>query len=279
MKARISRRCWLAALAAAFAAAIAGAIASGSLAAAEAPRNWRISFEVLSSLHAQPPEGRKATYEAKERLTSLALAEIVPHVWTNLGAVATRARSRVRAGGYHEQVNPAIHSNVTTSEAEAHRLAAALGYVFRQYAVLLYALDPGNGDLRYVAVRFPRGTVTPALAERFFARARAQLKSDKLGFSATASRLVFINLGTGIPDEAFAEGLGRAAADLPRAGIKVEPPKPARAVLIENDWEKAKEGEEYARLLGPNGERIAAALAELRRRHDGRVRRWVQLLR
>lgn len=277
MKVHVLGRIWLATLA--LAAALAGALANASPAAAEALRNWRISFEVLSSLHAQPPEGRKATYDEKERLTIAALAEIVPHVWTNLGVVATRAASRVRAGGYQDQVNPAIHSNVTTSEAEARRLAAALGYVFRQYAVLVYDLDPGNGDLRYVPVRFPRGSVTPALAEQFFARARAQLKSDKLGFSATASRLVFINLGTGIPDDAFAAGLGRAAADLPQIPITVEPPKPARAALIENDWGKAKEGEEYARLFGPKAEVIAAALDHLRRRHDGRVRRWVQFLK
>lgn len=277
MTARMSRRCWLAALA--LAAAFAAALAGASLAAAEAQRNWRISFEVLSSLHAQPPEGRKASYDEKDVLTRTALAEIVPHVWISVAPVAARSRSRVRAGGYHDQVNPAIHSNVTISEGEARRLAAALGYVFRQYAVLLYDLDPGHGDLRYVSVRFPRGSVTPALAAQFFARARAQLKSDKLGFTATNSRLVFINLGTGIADDAFAEGLGLAAADLPQAGIKIEPLKPARAVLIENDWEKAKEGEEYARLLGPDGERIAALLAQLRSRHDGRVRRWVQFLR
>lgn len=247
-------------------------------ASAEALRNWRLSFEVLSSQHAQPPEGRKPSYAEKEALTRAVLAEIVPHVWTALGAVAARARSRVQVGGYGTEVNPAIHSNIQTHEGEARRLAAALGYVFRQYAVIMYDLAAERSDIRQVSVRFPRGGLTPALAERYFGFARAQLKSDKLGFSATRSRMIFINLNTGIADDAFAAGLARAAAEWPEASITVEPPKPAQAMLIENDWDKAKVGEEYVRLLGANGERLAVTLTLLQRRHDGRVRRWVGFL-
>ncbi len=248
-------------------------------ASAEALRNWRLSFEVLSSQHAQPPEGRKAGYDDKDALTRTVLAEIVPHVWTKLGAVAARARSRVQAGGYGDEVNPAIHSNIQTHEAEARRLAAALGLVFRQYAVIMYDLAAEQSEVRQVSVRFPRGTLTPALATRFFGLARKQLKSDKLGFSATRSRMIFINLNTGIADEAFAAGLSRAAAGWPEANITIEAPKPVRALLIENDWDKAKHGEHYVRLLGPDGERLAADLEALQRRHDGRVRRWIAILR
>ena len=247
-------------------------------ASAEALRNWRLSFEVLSSQHAQPPEGRKASYAEKDALTKAVLAEIVPHVWTTLGATAARARSRVQAGGYGDAVNPAIHSNIQTHETEARRLAAALGYVFRQYAVIMYDLAAEQSDLRQVSVRFPRGTLTPALATRFFGLARQQLKSDKLGFSGTRSRMIFINLNTGIADGAFAEGLAKAAAAWPEASLKIEPPKAVRAFLIENDWDKAKAGEDYVRQLGPQGDRLAAALALLQRRHDGRVRRWIAFL-
>src|SRR5262249_46924561 len=167
---------------------------------------------------------------------------------------------------------------IQTSEIEARRLAAALGYVFRQYAVLMYDLAAEQSELRQVSARFPPGTLTPAHATRLFGLARRELKSDKLGFSATRSRMIFINLNTRIADEAFAAGLGRAAAAWPEAAIKIEPPKPVRALLIENDWEKAKGGEDYVRQLGPHGERLAATLAVLQRRHDGRVRRWVAFL-
>src|SRR5690242_2646066 len=109
-------------------------------ASAEALRSWRLSFEVLSSQHALPAGSRKATYAEKDDLTRAVLAEIVPHVWTVLGATAMRARSRVQPGGYGEDVNPAIHSVIQTHEAEARRLAAALGYVFRQSAVILHDL-------------------------------------------------------------------------------------------------------------------------------------------
>lgn len=269
------RRCW-AAVSAPLLSLLAAAIFAAAPGLAEAPRTWRLSFEVLSSEHVQP--ARRATYDEKVRLTRAALAEIVPHVWTNLAAVATRARSRVRAGGYKDAINPAIHSNLVTGEDEARRLAAALGYVFRQWAVLMYDLDAQPSSIRYVSVRFPRGTLTLDKTGRFFARAQAQLTSDKLGFAAFGNRLVFINLNTGIPDDAFAAGLARAGTDLPEAGIKIEPPKPVRAFLIENDWEKSKDGEDYIRLLGANGE-AAAALKQLQTRHDGRVRRWAQLLR
>lgn len=271
MRLRFPWRWWFAAL-------LAAALALAHSAAAETLRAWRLSFEVLSSQHAQPLEGRRASYAEKEHLARGALAEIVPHVWTSLGAVATRARSRVLPGGHGDEVNPAIYSNLQTSEAEARRLAAALGYVFRQYAVLMYDLAAPQSELRYVSVRFPRLSLTPALAARFFARARAQLESGKLGFSATRSRMIFINLNTGIADDAFAAGLARAAADLPDAGIRIEPPKPLRAILVENDWQKAERGEDYVRLLGADPARIVAALAQLQRRHDGRVRRWVSFL-
>jgi hypothetical protein len=260
------------------AALLAALLVLAGTAAAEAPRDWRLAFEVLSSQHAQPPEGRRASYDEKDALTRAVLAEIVPHVWTTLGAVAARARSRVQAGGYGTEVNPAIHSNLRTSEAEARRLAAALGYVFRQYAVLVYDLAAERSDLHQVSARFPQGGLTPALAERFFGLARKQLKSDKLGFSATRSRMIFINLNTGIADDAFAAGLARAAAEWPEASIKIEPPKPVRAYLVENDWDKAKAGEDYVHQFGPGSERLAAALQALQRRHDGRVRRWLAFL-
>jgi len=247
-------------------------------ASAEALRNWRLSFEVLSSQHVQQAEGRKATYDEKDALTRQALAEIVPHVWTKLGAVAARARSRVQAGGYGDAVNPAIHSNIQTHEAEARRLGAALGYVFRQYAVIMYDLAAEQSEVRQVSARFARGTLTPALATRFFGLARRQLKSDKLGFSATRSRMIFINLNTDIADDAFAAGLTRAAGEWPDVDIKIEAPKPVRAFLIENDWDKTKNGEQYIRLLGPGAERLAAELTVLQRRHDGRVRRWLAIL-
>jgi len=244
---------------------------------AEAPRTWRLSFEILSSQHVQT--SRKATYPEKERLTRAALAEIVPHVWTSLDAVAARARSRVRPGGYKDEINPSVQSVLVIGEDQARRLAAGLGYVFRQWAVLMFDLNAEPGTHRYISVRFePRGSLTLAKADRFFARARAQLASDKLGFSAYGNRLVFINLNTGIADDAFAAGLARAGADQAGGGITIEPLKPVRAFLIENDWEKSKQGEDFLRLIGVDGE-SAAELKRLQARYDGRVRRWAQHLR
>jgi hypothetical protein len=263
-------------------AAIALALATAALAlltaapaAAEAMRNWRLAFEVLSPLHAQPA-GRKATYHDKERLTRAALAEIVPNVWTTLDIEATRARSRVRLGGYGTEINPAIHSHLLITETKARRLAAALGYVFRQSAVLLYDLTVAEGEQHYVTVRFARRTLTLARVAAYFARARTDLGSDKLGFSELGPRLIFINIDTGIADAAFAAGLRRAALRHPE--IKVEPPRPVRAIFIGNDWSKSPGGEDYVKLLGPASGQIMPELTKLQRRFDGRVRRWAHFL-
>jgi hypothetical protein len=261
------------ALRVAFALLCATTLAAGG-AAAEAPRTWSLAFEVLSSLHGEPQEGRKPSYAQKDRLARATLTDLVPQVWATFGA---RPESGIGTGGYQDEINPAINSHLVTTEAEARRLGAALGYVFRQYAVLVYTLDAESGNLRYVSVRFARGTVTPILAERYFAAARSQLKSDKLGFTTLVSRLIFINLNTGIADDVLVAGLARAAASLANAKLTVDPPRPARAYLVENNWEKAKEGEEYVRVFGPN-ERVTVVLAALRQRHDRRVRRWMALL-
>ena len=55
--------------------------------------------------------------------------------------------------------------------------------------------------------------------------------------------------------------------------FKIDPPKPVRAFLIENDWEKAKEGEEYLRQINPASAEVTAALKRLQSRHEGRVRK------
>ena len=71
------------------AALLAALLALAGTAAAEAPRDWRLAFEVLSSQHAQPPEGRRASYDEKDALTRAVLAEIEQ---TDSSRVVQRAR-------------------------------------------------------------------------------------------------------------------------------------------------------------------------------------------
>ncbi len=242
---------------------------------AEAPRTWLLSYEVLSSNHAAALGAAKPGYAAKERFTRQALAATVPAVFAALAPSRTAARSRVGPGGYEMDVSPAIQTDLATTEAGARRVAAALGLVFGQWAVLVSDLAPERANVRYISVGYPRGGFTPARAELFFARARAELKSDKLGFGSFGPVLLFINLNTGLSDEIFAQGLARAAATLPALKLSLSPPKPMYAVMVENDWAKAKAGEDYARIIAADAA-LAARLAALRQRHDAAVARWAK---
>jgi hypothetical protein len=240
---------------------------------AEAPRRWLLSYEVLSSQHDVSVAKRAAPYADHEALTRQSLARLVPRVFAAMGAKPAAVRSRIGPGGYKDAVNPAIQSDLMTVEAEGKRLAAALGLVFEQWAVLLSDLAPERGETNYVSVAVTRGALTPARAELFFAHARWELASNKLGFSAFGNRMIFFNVATGIADPEFLAGLRRAAAAQPALPLLVTGPHPARALFVENDWAKARDGEDYRRLIGAAA--LEAPLRLLRDEHRAAVKRWV----
>ncbi len=240
-------------------------------AAAERPISWLLSYEVLSSRHAVTPAPR---YGDKDKLASGALARSVRPVLAELGLAATEVRSRVRPGGYKDEVNPAIQTEVTATEYQADRIAAAMGYVFEQWAVLVADLKPEWAETTYISVQFGRGALSPAHADLFFAQARRRLASGKLGFSSLGDQMIFLNIDTGIDDGCFAAGLSRAAGDLRRISVLVTGPHPARARLIENDWDRATDGEDYARMIGDAA--LTATLRRLRDLHRAAVRKLAE---
>ncbi len=244
------------------------ALAFAAAAAAEQRVAWLLSYEVLSSRHAVTPAPR---YADKDKLASGALARSVRPTLAALDVTVENVRSRVRPGGYKDAVSPAIQTEVTATEVQANRIAAALGFVFEQWAVLVADLRPEWGETTYVSVRFGRDALSSARADLFFAHARRRLASDKLGFSALGDHMIFLNIDTGIDDGRFAAGLARAAGDLRGVSILVTGPHPARAWLVKNDWDRAPDGEDYARVIGDAA--LTAALRRLREPHRAAVQK------
>ncbi len=249
---------------------------SSAAALAEQPRRWLLSYEVLSSQHAVPEAKRNAPYAAKETLTRDALARLVPKIFTALGAAPASISSRTGPGGYKDAVNPAIQSDFPAAKSGARRLAAGLGFVFEQWSVLMSDLSPEKGETNYVSVTVTRGALTPARAELYFAHARWELSSNKLGFGSFGNRMIFLNIGTGIGDAEFLAGLKRAAAAQPALPLQVSGPHPARAVFVENDWPKAKDGEDYRRVFDAGAPKAVEALRQLRDEHRRAVKRWAE---
>ncbi|TVQ59346.1 MAG: hypothetical protein EA355_00415 [Rhodobacteraceae bacterium] len=237
-----------------------------------------LSYEATPSVQA-PVDLGGSSYEQREALARAALDEIVPEIMAAVGVDAAALETQVTPGGYLLRTNASLQTRGLLSEAEANRLAAALGYVFRQWSVMVSRLEDGDGDTGYVSVGFPAGALTPALAQGFFTHAAGVKEGLGGGYTAFGDVMVFLNVrdGSGAPysglgDMEFAARLGTAAGTFPDAQAKIADAGFASAVFVGNDWARATEGEDYAALLGDDAEAIAA-LDALRAAHDALVLR------
>ena len=235
----------------------------GQCAAAEA----LLFYEALPAAQVVLPKAKDAPYAEKQRLAEAVARELVPGIVDALDLDPTRARTSVAPGGYEGRTNPSLQTALPASQAEARRLAAALGYVLRQESVLVADLADAAGDSFQVTVGFARAPDAD-LAQRFFAHAAETDRGLAGGYSIVGSGMVFVNLRGadgkplgGLNDAAFLGGLRRAAAGFPGAAVAAS--GRCRAYLVENDWARARDGEEFAIALGGK----AGALMLLRLKH------------
>ena len=249
--------------------------AAGGARAAE-PRPWMIGYEVLSQIDPVPPRIARATYAQKEAVTREALATIVPELLARMNVPPAALTTRIGPGGYRDALSPAIQSEAKLTEAQARRLAAALGYVFVQWSVLIADYGAENGTVSYFTLRYPRGALTVARADAAFASLRRILASDKLGFSTFGERMIFLNLETGIGDQAYLTGLKRLhMAGVPLA-VSIDGPGKAVAHFVGNDWDKARGGETYEAIVGAERKDTIAALRWIRAKHAANLVRAAQ---
>lgn len=266
----IGRR-WLAG--AAFAAAVS---AAWSVAAAEAVR--LLSYEATPSVQS-PVDLGASTYEQRETLARAALAEIVPGVMAAVGVDPAALETRVTPGGYLLRTNASLQTRGPLTDAEARRLAAALGYVFRQWSVMVSELgDAAAGDTGYVAVGFPAGALTPSLAHGFFVHAAGVHEGLGGGYTAFGDVMVFLNVRddhgapySGMGDLGFAARLGQAAGSFAEAQAKIADAGFASAVFVGNDWSADADGARYAAII--DDPEALAALDALREDHVALVER------
>ncbi len=214
---------------------------------------WLVVFEAVSHDDGVP-------YATRAELTAALVSDFGPPILTVLGLDATSFDAEIVPGGYEGRTNPSVLMIVDADAVTADRVAAGLGHVFEQAAVLVW--QEGGGDSLAVSVTLP--AVTPNLADHFFRHAAAVEPRLAGGFTARGNALVFINLRgeggrplNGMDDAAFGAALERAAAHF--GGIASVTATRITARLVLRDA--------YAALLGPSAlatlERMRVRRAEL----------------
>ena len=104
--------------------------------------NYLLSYEVIPWPGSLPPEcdlGR-LSYERQEVLTREVKNRIGPRLEEVLGLAIGALETQVRPGGFERITTPSLQTNVSglaMSPDRVARVAASLGFVLRQYSVLV----------------------------------------------------------------------------------------------------------------------------------------------
>lgn len=252
--------------------------------AASAPAQearWLISFETLSSLPPTPPNIGDRPYNERAAATQEAVDTVLP---TILAWAGRNARPGYRTegpaltpGGYQLKTSPSVQLVLRAGAADATRLGAAVGFVFRQWAVMVSNADGetalGNRRRHVGLVRLERADrpIDADFAQAFFAHAAGVDKGLGLGYTSIGKTLLYLNIRDasgkpvgGLNDLAFAERLKTAADSFTRGTLRAAPPIVVDAWFVENDWAKMPNGDHYARLIGSDLDKAQVKLLQAR---------------
>jgi len=226
-----------------------------------------IAYQALPAADTGLPSLHRLDYARLEELAGEVRQRIVPGVSAALGLPDMAARTAIAPGGYRLRSDPSLTTRFnddTDGGATARRFAAAVGYVLRQDAVLVFA-DEARGDSLAATLRFEDGAPTALLAHRFFRHAASVAAGLGGGYSTVGEQLVFINLrdasGTpvsGLDDEDFAAALNEAASTFANS-VRLAGTKRVRTELVGAAWGHSA-GSEYVAMLATLP---PAALAQL----------------
>jgi hypothetical protein len=252
------------------------ALAAWAGAAAAQEADVLLSYEAIPSVQV-PLNLDAATYAQREAVTQAALETIAPKVFAAAGVDPATVETDLTPGGYLLKTNASLQARAPVDQATATRLAAALGYVFRQWSVLVTTFDAAEGGTAYVSVGFPEGALTAEVAQAFFEAAAAVDQGLGGGYTAFGDDMLFLNVRdgegepySGLDDIVFAARLGQAAGAFGQ-GAKVVDAGRAEARFVENDWDAASDGEGYAATLADPA--LVATLDGLRAEHTALVER------
>jgi hypothetical protein len=212
------------------------------------------------------------SYDQQLEAAQTTLQTAIPKILQVLEIAPEDIATLTMPGGYKLSTLPTFQSSFEADTDTANEFASAVGYVFRQWSVLVTDFTPnGSGNATYGTVTFDH-VVTGAEADDFFRYAATVHPALGQGYSAFDEDMFFINLtdSTGTPyggesDENFLIHLRKAAETYSKSHVKFTQTGRVDARFIQNDWKTAPDGEEYARTLG---DETTARLKCLRAEHE-----------
>ena len=229
------------------------------------------SYEVLNfDVHKIDPA--KTPYARRLELTEAACRDEVPKILDVLDIPAEKIATLVMPGGYKLETNASVQSSMEVDNETADRFAAALGYTFRQWSVLITDFAPsGDGDTAYGVITFAHVIAAPD-ADAFFKHAAGINPALGEGFTAFDEEMFFLNVTdaegkpySGVDDKTFLADLARAAETFTDEKVEMTGAGRADARFIENDWKSSPDGEDYGKRLGAD---LTEKLKVLRSNHD-----------
>ncbi|MGF1626649.1 MAG: hypothetical protein ACFCVH_17340 [Alphaproteobacteria bacterium] len=262
---------------------VAGLLAATSAAAqpAQAP-TLLFSYEAMA-FGLLGLDGEKATYDQRDAFTREVADRELPQILEVLEIPASEIETEVTPGGYLLQTNASLQSSFEADAATADRFAAAVGYVFRQWSVLVTDFTPaGEGDTGYAVVTFADHPPSGDEAQAFFEHAASVNEGLGGGYTAFGHDLYFLNVTdgegnpySGLDDETFVADLTRAAESYTGQEAVVSRSGRADARFVGNDWEASPDGEDYAGTCpSPSclDAEMLSALGALREAHEANLR-------
>jgi hypothetical protein len=246
--------------------------AAAAFAEAEEPRPALLfSYEVINfDIHKIDPA--KLSYDKRVELTQAALNDEIPKILDMLKLPADKISTLMMPGGYKLETNASLQSSFEADDKTADTFAAALGYTFRQWSVLVTDFAPqGEGDTAYGVITFDHA-VSSSEADAFFKHAAKVNPALGSGFTAFDEEMFFLNVTdgegkpySGVDDKTFLADLAKAAQSYTAQKAVMTGTGRADARFIENDWKSSPDGEDYAKRLGVD---LLASLKTLRSGHD-----------
>jgi hypothetical protein len=256
--------------------AFGGALALAGPATAQDTTAHLLSYEALPSVQVDV-DFDPATYDQRAAITAEALDTVMPQVFDILGVDPAATETMVTPGGYLLNTNASLQTEATVDGATADRIAAAAGWVFRQWSVLVTDFGATDGGTGYAVVSFADGTLDADLAQAFFEHAAAVAEGLGGGYTAFGDAMYFLNVRgpdgpySGIEDADFIDLLDEAAGSFAAADPAVTESGEAEARFVGNDWEAAPDGGAYLALLGGADSDTVAALTPVREAWTDRI--------
>lgn len=237
----------------------------------EARPTLLFSYEVINfDVHKIDPT--KLSYDERMALAEAARKNEIPRILGALQLPAEKISTLAMPGGYKLETNASLQSSFEVDDRTADVFAAALGYTFRQWSVLVTDFAPqGPGNTAYGVVTFAHAISGPE-ADAFFKHAAKVNPALGAGFTAFDEEMFFLNVTdaqgkpySGVDDKTFLANLSKAAQSYAAEKVEITGTGRADARFIENNWQASPDGEDYAKKLG---EGLTRELKALRAEHD-----------